>query len=303
MTKMAADAASARQALVGSFVSQQAAQAAATQTYADSMARVVGPQQKLAGAAMQEGRIREKRDDQLATAKQRGSDDVAYRAGKRADEAKLVLAKQTLGADIANQTADRRQCGEEITVETARHHQDRRRRGPRRTREKRERDAQDDATPNQYGVPAASGRADDHRHARRSSPTSRPRVAAPPSRRVRSGSRRATRRRASRNSANCADGGGAREGWQGLHPGHTRSRRSSTRQGRGKKILGYAPLSSKLKHPALVDAAVDAMYDGFINRPRRSNALKQAGYKPSEVATALGVKTSGQVKKAYTGPH
>jgi hypothetical protein len=47
------------------------------------------------------------------------------------------------------------------------------------------------------------------------------------------------------------------------------------------------------------------MYDGFITNTTVA-ALKQAGYKPSEVATALGVKTSGQVKDgstSYGGPH
>jgi hypothetical protein len=58
------------------------------------------------------------------------------------------------------------------------------------------------------------------------------------------------------------------------------------------KILGY--MGKSLKHPALVDAAVDAAFDGFLST-ETVRALVSAGYKPSEVARTLGVSTSAQV--------
>jgi hypothetical protein len=301
MTKVAADAASTRQALVGSFVSQQAAQAAATQTYADSMARVVGPQQKLAGAAMQEGRIREKREDQLATSKQRGSDDVAYRAGKRADEAKLVLAKQTLGANVAeNRTQaqlerDKLKAGTKAAADKT----------TADTKADADKQARIDATPNQYGIPNGEW----------ATMTTKARQKVIADFKAKSGTGAAGKKGPKWLTPEQASAGVSQLGQlkdavtraktgKAFIEGHA-GQKKLDKAGARQKILGYAPLASKLKHPALVDAAVDAMYDGFINNTTVA-ALKQAGYKPSEVATALGVKTSGQVKdgsKSYGGPH
>src|SRR4051812_47620742 len=52
LTPMASDATAVRQAMTGSFAAQQVAQNAAAQTYADTLAHVVGPTQKLAGQAV-----------------------------------------------------------------------------------------------------------------------------------------------------------------------------------------------------------------------------------------------------------
>jgi hypothetical protein len=301
MTKVAADAASTRQALVGSFVSQQAAQAAATQTYADSMARVVGPQQKLAGAAMQEGRIREKRDDQLATAKQRGSDDVAYRAGKRADEAKLVLAKQTLGANVAeNQTQ-------------AQLERDKLKAGTKAAADKTTADTKADADKQARTMPPPTSTASRTASGRTMTTKARQKVIA--DFKAKSGTGAAKPKGPKWLTPEQAAAGVSQLGQlkdaatraktgKAFIEGHA-GQKKLDKAGARQKILGYAPLASKLKHPALVDAAVDAMYDGFITNTTVA-ALKQAGYKPSEVATALGVKTSGQVKDgstSYGGPH
>ena len=65
------------------------------------------------------------------------------------------------------------------------------------------------------------------------------------------------------------------------------------RAGQGQDCSTY--IGAKLKHPALLDAAVDAVYGNGVLSPATVRALKAAGYKPSDVARTLGAKTAGQV--------
>lgn len=91
-----------RQALTGSFVAQQAAQNAAQQTYADTLANVVAPGQKLGAMAQQAGKAKLAQGDITQTAKERGADENVYRSERRADEAKMILAQQTLSGNLTD---------------------------------------------------------------------------------------------------------------------------------------------------------------------------------------------------------
>jgi hypothetical protein len=106
LSQMASNAAAVRQALVGSFVQQQAGQNAAASNYADTQANVVAPGQKLGAQAMAQGRVRQVREDVTATARQKGADRQLYEANRRSDEAKNVLARQIASGNLADKAVD-----------------------------------------------------------------------------------------------------------------------------------------------------------------------------------------------------
>jgi hypothetical protein len=75
-------------------------------------------------------------------------------------------------------------------------------------------------------------------------------------------------------------------------PGH-KPQGAVDRSEAAKKIYANAP---SLKDPALLTAALDAAYDGHLSSATVKKLIA-AGYKPAKVAQALGVPTSGQIKK------
>lgn len=91
-----------RQALTGSFVAQQTAQNAAQQAYSDTLANVVAPGQKLGAMAQETGKIGQAREDITQTAKERGAAETKYRSERKADEAKQILAQQTLTGTLTD---------------------------------------------------------------------------------------------------------------------------------------------------------------------------------------------------------
>jgi hypothetical protein len=95
-----------RQALTGSFVAQQAAQNAATQSFADTTANVVAPGEKLGAMVQQAGQAKLAQDKITQTARDRGADETVYRADRRSDEAKQILAQQTLTGNLLDKQAD-----------------------------------------------------------------------------------------------------------------------------------------------------------------------------------------------------
>jgi hypothetical protein len=297
LSQMASNAAAVRQGLVGSFIANQAGVNAANQIAASGTANVVAPGQKLQAGAMERAKTQQVRQAQLDTAKERGAADVAFRAGRRADEAKQVLAMQTLGANVAENAADaaleRRRIRETERSNRA------------RERSTAKTQAQKDLEPNKYGIPAGEWRT--------MSTGARQKV-------IRDWERKSSAKTDKPKGkgpdwVTQAQSGAAMTQLTGLKDAATRAKTglkfepTGKEKGPGKrlneqetrrKILSYPPIASKLKHPVLVDAAVDAAFHGYI-RNTTVKALIAAGYKPSEVARALKVMTSGQVKTAPAG--
>lgn len=111
---MASDATAVRQAMAGSFGAQQAAQNAAAQNYADTLAHVVGATQKLSGQAVAAGKVRTARANVAETLGEKGAAVQKYKTETKADEAKNVLAMQIASGKTAAELA--------TAAETARHH-------------------------------------------------------------------------------------------------------------------------------------------------------------------------------------
>jgi hypothetical protein len=120
ITGMASNATAIRQGLVASFGAQQAAQNAAAQTYADTLAHVVAPTEKLAGQAVAQGKIKTARDKVTETKRERGASALAYKTDAKASEAKNVLAAKIAGisaetkADAAAETTRAHKANEAI---------------------------------------------------------------------------------------------------------------------------------------------------------------------------------------------
>ena len=105
LAQMASGAAATRQALVGSFSAQQAATNAANSTYAGNRANVVAPGQKLGAVAQAHGRVRQAKENLAETRREKGAFRFTYGQERKADEAKNVLAQKALGLDVLKTTA------------------------------------------------------------------------------------------------------------------------------------------------------------------------------------------------------
>jgi hypothetical protein len=104
-TQLASAATATRQGLLGSTGAAQVSQNAAASRYADTMARLVAPGQKLQGVAQAHGRVRQARDSQAATARERGASALSYKAERRSDESRNLLAQATLTGNLASKAA------------------------------------------------------------------------------------------------------------------------------------------------------------------------------------------------------
>lgn len=93
----ASAATAVRQTLAGSFGAQQAAVNKAAQDYADTLVNVVGPGQKLQGAAQGQANITAARQGLKTTREKRAADIAAFKQQARADETKNVTALTAAG--------------------------------------------------------------------------------------------------------------------------------------------------------------------------------------------------------------
>jgi len=118
---LASSAAAVRQGILGSQGTELANQNASASRYADTLANVVGPGQKLQAVAQAGGRVRQARQKQADTARERGAAGQKYRSGRRQEETKNVLAQQTLGGNLADKAADNA-AAEAARKETKRSH-------------------------------------------------------------------------------------------------------------------------------------------------------------------------------------
>jgi hypothetical protein len=101
LSGMASNAAAVRQALIGSFQAQQAGTGAAANTYADTLANVVAPGQKLSAQAQAAGKVKDAQKKLADLKALEGDYNQTFRDTRRQDEFKNVLAQQTL---TGNQT-------------------------------------------------------------------------------------------------------------------------------------------------------------------------------------------------------
>ncbi len=106
LSTLANQALAQRQQLAGTFGAEQAATGAAANRYADTLANVVAPGQKLTALAQARGRTGDVRQKLADLKTEEGAFNQQYRTERRQDEFKNVLARQTLGVNAAAKAAD-----------------------------------------------------------------------------------------------------------------------------------------------------------------------------------------------------
>jgi hypothetical protein len=106
LATLANQALAVRQAQAGTFGAEQALTGAAANTYADTQANVVAPGQKLGALAQAAGRTRDVRQKQADLATEKGAFNQQFRTERRADEFKNQLAMQTLGINAQKAAVD-----------------------------------------------------------------------------------------------------------------------------------------------------------------------------------------------------
>lgn len=294
VTNLASNALSVRQALAGSFMARQAAQNASTQGLADAQANVIAPAQKLTGANVAQGRIREAQKALTTTAAEKGAYAAGQRADKIADEQKSVLAMNiAAGKTAAEAAADAAKL-----KETTRSHKANEANAAARiaaTQAKADADAKAKGSkPNEYGVPADQWASWSTAHRKRWIADFKNDTG---SGKGGKGPGWLTKNESAAGLSNAVDikryADKAMKG-EAFVQGHGALPPATSRPALEKKLSKW--FEGKVKHPALFRAAVDAAWDGHIS----AYTVKQliaAGYKPSQVASTLGVQTSGEFKR------
>lgn len=276
-------AAAVRQKLLASFGVQQAGAGQANQTYADTLANVVGPGQKLQSIA-QGGRNEQAiRGKLTGLAAQRGAAGQQYDADTIAAEAKNVLANAAFGLDQARADASAA-AGRATRRETRRHNQ-----------------AMEDKPSTGYGPGAPGLNKYGYSYDEWNALSAGQRNKARAGKDSRKGDGRdwLTQSEMSAGLSQLADfksyATKAKTG-QPFVAGHKPQPRASRSQA-AEKI--QANLEAP-KDPILLTATLDAVYDGHLSA-KTIKALINAGYKPSRVALALGVPTSQQYRNRTPG--
>jgi len=296
--RTASDAAAIRQALIGSFQAQQAGEGAAAQGYADALARVVAPTQKLAGLAQAAQGVTRARQAQQTTALQRGADITTWRAQLTDQERKNILAAQALGvktqAELAKEAA-----GRATRRETRRSHVAGERLSGQRIQAERDRAAANAAR-------AANKRTTSGPFAGKTQREIDAMTDAQASAAIKAYGAS----RGGRGGRGGGGGGGPRwltPGQSGKGLGQLASlQRYARKAQQGQPFTGnqpqarrnYSQALEKLQqrlaapaHPILYNAALDAVYKGYLT-PATERGLIAAGYKPSDVSRTLRVPTA-----------
>lgn len=302
LAQMASNAAAVRQALVGSFAAQQAGQNAAASRLATNTAQVVGPGQKLQAIAQAAGRVREAREAQAATARERGAYGEQYRDEQRASEAKNVLARQVAGVEADTKAAQ--------LAETTRSHKASE--SIDRARIKATTQAAADRLAASGAKTILSGPFQGKTQAWLSSASDADKQALIDAYDKRhnggggggSGPEWLTKAQAGAGLSQLAS---LRSYAQKAKAGQPFIKEHADKKWVSKPLDRYAAQRKiegnvdPAKHPALLRAALDAVYDGHLSA-YTVRSLIDAGYKPSEVARTLGVQTSGQFLDTHAGP-
>jgi hypothetical protein len=301
-------AAAVRQALIGSFQGQQALQGASANTYADTMANVVAPTQKLSARAQAAGKTRDLRKTLTDLRAEEGAFNQQFRDTRRQDEFKNVLAQQTLGANVAQDAAQaataatNAKTAQTRVTETTRHNRtaeqiarDRNKTAAKTARQKADLAA---GKVNQYGYTDAAWRAMSTAQRQKvikdfkAKPKPKPgqRGAGP------DWQTNAQQGQGASDALNLKDlANRAKQGTK-FKPGPRDRPGTGTRLNRHQAAQKIQQ-SAKVRDPALLSAALDAAYDHHLS-PETVRKLIAAGYKPSKIAQALGVPT----RKGYKPP-
>jgi hypothetical protein len=263
---VAAKAQAIRSTLLGAQKGQLLGQGQAATTYADTLANVVAPGQKVQALSQAAGAT-----DAL---KQKiGAFRTQFEGDARTSEGKNVLAQQALtGKTAAQQTQDAINAAK--VGETVRHNKAVENKPPTASEQKTQ---QQIDFFNKHGYYPPTGKPKKPKAAKGTSPEwlTNEQMGAGLTQVVKL-----------KDFALKAKTG------QPFVPGH-KPQGAVARAEAAKKIYANAP---SLKDPALLSAALDAAYDGHLSS-ETVKKLIAAGYKPAKVAQALGVQTAGQVGK------
>lgn len=286
----ASNASAVRQALAGSFGAQQALQGASANTYADAVARQVGPGQKvqaLTNAKGNEGKATKTLADLLS---QKGAFRSQLASDTRQGEAKNVLAQRIAGVNAT--TAEAR------IAESARHNK-----ASEQTARERARTSASNAKSTGYGAGrpglnkygytydewnALSGAQQAKARAGKGKPKAGSTGQGPdwlPQGQMSAGLAQLP---SLKDYASRAKTG------QPFQAGHAKQQALSRSQAAQKITQNVAAP----KDPILITAALDAVYDQHLSAATVKKLIA-AGYKPSRVAQTLGVPTAATYKKAY----
>lgn len=288
ITGMASDATAIRQALTGSFAAQQAAQGAAAQTYADTLAHVVGPTEKLAGQAVAQGRVKTAREKVAETKRERGASALQYREDTKASEAKNVLASQIAGVGAAAKAA--------TTTETRRHNKATESNEAARIRAAAIKAGK--LSPSEQKTKAELDYFNKHGYW----PPTGPPKGGPGSKNPKKPTLTLGQQGEGASQAGSIKGlAEAVKAGNPLNPKNKNSKwvkRPLDRNAGEAKIRAF--VGRQVKNPFLVRAAVDAVYDGHLSAYTVQH-LKKGGYSPREIAATLGVKTHDDWLKTPAG--
>ena len=116
----ATNAATVRKAILANVGAVQTAQAGNANTYANQLANVVAPGQKLAAQAQSAGKTQSLREQLSGLVKEKGTYKQQLQADAVADEGKNVLAQQALGLDVTKAQTQAQQTAAQ-QAETRRH--------------------------------------------------------------------------------------------------------------------------------------------------------------------------------------
>jgi hypothetical protein len=262
----AANAAAVRSALLGAMQGQLSGQGRAANTYADTLAHVVAPGQKVQALTAARGATDELRG-------KIGAFRTQFEQQAKTDEGKNVLAQQALtGKTAAQQAQDAIDAAR--AAETARHNRAVENKPPSASEQKTQ---QQIDFFNKHGYYPTTGKPK----------KTKGRAGQGPDWRTQGETGKGLSQAVSlRDFAAKAKGG------QSFVAGHGKQK-PLDRSGAADKIKQAV---ASPDDPVLLTAALDAAYDGHLS-PATVQKLIKAGYKPSRVAEALGVPTGQQARK------
>jgi hypothetical protein len=332
LAPMLSDAAAIRQSLIGSFQAQQALQGANANTYADTQAHDVGPGQKLAAQAQAAGRTRDVRKQVENLKSEEGAFNQQFRDTRRQDEFKNVLAQQTLSANVANDQAQNNIASTKAVTDAAAKSPAGKGAATAATEEAKNA-AKYGYNVHQWRLLGPNGRAKVIAKSatkgkgadvitsgafagytkdqvakldpgRKQQLIDSYNAAVHPGKGKGNGKGKdktgkgpdwqtnAQQGQGASDAANLKDLANRAKTGQPFVPGHTKQKPLSRPQ-----AVQKIQQSAKIRDPVLLSAALDAAYDGHLSR-ETVRKLIAAGYKPSRIASALGVPTPGN----YTPP-
>jgi len=306
VTQMASNAAAVRQSLAGSFAAQQAAQNAAAQTYAGAQANVVAPGQKLQGQASLARGVTKAREDIAATAAKKGAFTQQYKEEQRASESKNVLAQQVATGKTAAQLAQQ--------AETTRHNKATESNDAARIDAETQKAADKAAADANKTILTGPFTGKSQSWLSSASDAEKQRLIDAYDKSKGKGSKGAggkgpdwvtqgemgtglSQATALKGLAKLAKEG---KPFKQYTAEELKKWKKVPKDRAGAEAKINATLGPKIKNPFLLRAALDAVYDGHLSAYTVKHLIS-SGYKPSEVASALGTTTHGQWLKTPAG--